>query len=156
MYTIDDKEKATVDILQNFSDYLHLSNFFSDVIRQVIWGLIKFLNYILSNMQKSMSDVLDFLDITKNQEVMNFLNTYRPVFYAIGMIVFVVTVYFLIFKPDANFFDPIKNVLIGFGLIIALPIIFSSFSSVAKPWASVASSDTASQTVIQNNTYDVY
>ena len=45
-----------------------------------------------------MSDVLDFLDITKNQEVMNFLNTYRPVFYAIGMIVFVVTVYFLIFK----------------------------------------------------------
>ncbi|MFZ2354992.1 MAG: hypothetical protein WAW14_04035 [Lactococcus raffinolactis] len=155
MYTIDDKEKATVDILQNFSDYLHLSNFFSDVIRQVIWGLIKFLNYILSNMQKSMSDVLDFLDITKNQEVMNFLNTYRPVFYAIGMIVFVVTVYFLIFKPDANFFDPIKNVLIGFGLIIALPIIFSSFSSVAKTWASVASSDTASQTVIQNNTYDV-
>ena len=106
-------------------------------------------------MQKSMSDVLDFLDITKNQEVMNFLNTYRPVFYAIGMIVFVVTVYFLIFKPDANFFDPIKNVLIGFGLIIALPIIFSSFSSVAKTWASVASSDTASQTVIQNNTYDV-
>ena len=100
MYTIDDKEKATVEILQNFSDYLHLSNFFSDVIRQVIWGLIKFLNYILSNMQKSMSDVLDFLDITKNQEVMNFLNTYRPVFYAIGMIVFVVTVYFLIFKKQ--------------------------------------------------------
>jgi hypothetical protein len=155
MYTIDDKEKATVEILQNFSDYLHLSNFFSDVIRQIIWGLIKFLNYILSNMQKSMSDVLDFLDITKNQEVMNFLNTYRPAFYAIGMIVFVVTVYFLIFKPDGNFFDPIKNVLIGFGLIIALPIIFSSFSSVAKTWASVASSDTASQTVIQNNTYDV-
>jgi hypothetical protein len=38
MYTIDDKEKATVDILQNFSDYLHLSNFFSDVIRQIYLG----------------------------------------------------------------------------------------------------------------------
>ena len=68
MYTIDDKEKATVEILQDFSDYLHLSNFFSDVIRQIIWGLIKFLNYILSNMQKSMSDVLDFKKKKKNPE----------------------------------------------------------------------------------------
>lgn len=155
MYTISDKEKETVDILQNFSDYLHLSNFFSDVMRQIIWGIVKFLNYILSNMQKSMSDVLDFLDITKNQEVMTFLSTYRPVFYAIGMIVFVITVYMLIFKPDADFFQPIKSALIGFGLIIALPIIFSTFSDVTKTWAGVMTSTSASQSVIQNNTYDV-
>ena len=155
MYTISDKEKATIDTLQNFSDYLHLSDFFSDVIRQTIWGLIKFLNYILSNMQKAMKDVLGFLDISKNAEVISFLNTYRPVFYAIGMIVFVITVYLLIFKPDANFFQPIKSALIAFGLIIALPIIFSAFSDVAQTWAGVMTSQSASQSIIQNNTYDV-
>ncbi|MBS4190407.1 hypothetical protein KHA94_09395 [Bacillus sp. FJAT-49705] len=84
--------------LEEFQDYLSVSNIFTDIIRWIAWVLVQGLAWIVDMLENLTDDILLIKSFFNNPEIVAFFDSIRPFLYILLAFSLLYTGYLLIFN----------------------------------------------------------
>lgn len=124
-----------VDFLQQYSDYFQLLNLITKTVREIGWGIIKGLAYLISQLSGMFTSVYNLLDIFSNSKIQTFIDQWSPVVKILLVVGIVIVGYALIFKSsddNQNFKKVLTNILIVTLIITAITPLLNSMINITK------------------------
>lgn len=106
--------------LEEFQDYLSISNIFTDIVRWLGWVLIKGLAWIVDMLENVTEDILLIKSFYNNPEIVAFVDSIKPVLYILLAFSLLYTGYLLIFQKKFNREGIAINLFIALMVILAL------------------------------------
>ena len=67
--------------LEDFQEYLSISNVFTDIMRWLAWVMVKGLAWIVDALENLTDDILLIKTFYNNPEIVAFVDTIKPVLY---------------------------------------------------------------------------
>lgn len=106
--------------LEDFQEYLSISNIFTDIIRWFAWVMVKGLAWIVDALENLTDDILLIKTFYNNSEIVAFVDTIKPVLYIFLAFSLLYTGYLLIFNKKFNREGIVINIFIACNIILAL------------------------------------
>lgn len=106
--------------LEDFQEYLSISNVFTDIIRWFAWVMVKGLAWIVDALENLTDDILLIKTFYNNSEIVAFVDTIKPVLYIFLAFSLLYTGYLLIFNKKFNREGIVINIFIACIIILAL------------------------------------
>lgn len=106
--------------LEEFQEYLSISNIFTDIVRWLGWVLIKGLAWIVNMLENVTDDILLVKSFYNNPEIVSFVDSIKPVLYILLAFSLLYTGYLLIFQKKFNREGIAINLFIALMVILAL------------------------------------
>ena len=106
--------------LEDFQEYLSISNIFTDIIRWIAWVMVKGLAWIVDALENLIADILLIKTFYNNSEIVAFVDTIKPVLYIFLAFSLLDTGYLLIFNKKFNREGIVINIFIACIIILAL------------------------------------
>ncbi|MBO1912817.1 hypothetical protein J4G37_49440, partial [Microvirga sp. 3-52] len=106
--------------LEEFQEYLSISNIFTDIMRGLAWVLVKGLAWIVDSLENLTDDILLIKTFYNNPEIVAFVDTIKPILYIFLAFSLLYTGYLLIFNKKFNREGIVINTFIAFIIILAL------------------------------------
>ncbi|MCQ6276408.1 hypothetical protein JMM81_15950 [Bacillus sp. V3B] len=112
--------------LHQFSEFLNLSNLFSDMFRWLGWVIAVGLSMLVDGLEAIINEVLLVKTLFENPEYVNFVNSFRPLFSVLLAVSLLIIGYQLIFHKKTN------REAIVFNLVVALFIVTTLTTATNK------------------------
>ncbi|MED1528305.1 hypothetical protein V7198_18430 [Bacillus pumilus] len=106
--------------LEEFQEYLSISNIFTDIVRWLGWVFIKGLAWIVDMLENVTDDILLVKSFYNNPEIVAFVDSIKPVLYILLAFSLLNTGYLLIFQKKFNREGIAINLFIALMVILAL------------------------------------
>lgn len=106
--------------LEEFQDYLSISNIFTDIMRWIGWVFVKGLAWIVDMLENVTDDILLVKNFYNNPEIVAFVDSIKPVLYILLAFSLLYTGYLLIFQKKFNREGIVINIFIALMVILAL------------------------------------
>lgn len=106
--------------LEEFQDYLSISNIFTDIIRWIGWVFVKGLALIVDKLETVTDDILLVKSFYNNPEIVAFVDSIKPFLYILLAFSLLYTGYLLIFQKKFNREGIVINLFIALMVILAL------------------------------------
>lgn len=111
-----------IQILQNNSDIFKLDTILARTVRELLWGIVKVLGYIVDSIS-TVTDKLFVLDTFYNsQVVVDFINSVKPLIAVLFALSLLGIGYQLMFSQTKQFRKIGTNVLVALAVILVLPM----------------------------------
>lgn len=149
--------------LEEFQDYLSISNIFTDIFRWIAWAFVQGLAWIVDALENLTDDILLIKSFYNHPEIIAFVDTIKPILYIFLAFSLLYTGYLLIFQKKFNREGIAINLFIACIIILSLNIGMdkaSEFTDVAIDAIKVESlfphdESTLSGSIIQRNVNDL-
>ncbi|WP_340084222.1 hypothetical protein MHB50_16295 [Siminovitchia sp. FSL H7-0308] len=106
--------------LEEFQDYLSISNIFTDILRWLGWVFVKGLAWIVDMLENVTDDILLVKSFYNNPEIVAFVDSIKPFLYILLAFSLLYTGYLLIFQKKFNREGIAINLFIALMVILAL------------------------------------
>lgn len=106
--------------LEDFQEYLSISNVFTDIIRWLAWVIVKGLAWIVDALENLTDDILLVKTFYNNPEIVAFVDLIKPVLYIFLAFSLLYTGYLLIFNKKFNREGIVINIFIACMIIVSL------------------------------------
>lgn len=113
-------DEEIIDTLDKFQDYLHVGDIFSDPFRWIGWIIVKGLMYILDGLENITDDVLMLKKFFKNDDIVSFVESFRPVLIMLLAFSLLWAGYMMIFQKKFNREGMAINLFIALTIIALL------------------------------------
>lgn len=91
-------DEQVIDILHKFSDYLHVGNLVLDVCRNIAWAFVLGIAWFLDALENVANEMLLVKEFFQDESVVEFVNSFRPLFYILLAFSLLYSGYLLIFQ----------------------------------------------------------
>lgn len=108
--------------LDEFQDYLSISNIFTDIIRWISWTFVTGLAWIVDKLENLTDDILLIKQFYKNDEITLFIDSIRPLLYILFAFSILYAGYMLIFQKKFNREGMVINLFIALTILALLGI----------------------------------
>lgn len=106
--------------LDEFQEYLSISNIFTDIIRWFGWVLIRGLAWIVDKLENLTDDILLIKSFYNNKEIVAFIDSIRPFLYILFAFSILYAGYMLIFQKKFNREGMAINLFIALAILALL------------------------------------
>jgi len=106
--------------LEEFQEYLSISNVFTDIMRWLAWVSVKGLAWIVDALENLTDDILLIKTFYNNIEIVAFVDSIKPVLYIFLAFSLLFTGYLLIFNKKFNREGIVINIFIACIIILSL------------------------------------
>lgn len=106
--------------LEEFQDYLNISNIFTDIIRLIAWVCVKGLAWIVDMLENLTDDILLVKTFFNNPEIVAFVDSIRPFLFILLAFSLLYTGYLLIFNKKFDREGIAVNIFIACIIVLLL------------------------------------
>ncbi|OES43368.1 pLS20_p028 family conjugation system transmembrane protein [Domibacillus iocasae] len=115
-------DEQVIEILHKFSEYLHTAGIFYDPFRIIAWIFVSGIAWFLDALENVANEMLLVKEFFQNESVVEFVNSFRPLFYVLLAFSLLYTGYLLIFQRKLQ----AETVAINFVIALAIVTLLSS------------------------------
>ena len=147
----------TQQILQLYSNDFNLDTILGRIIRELLWSIVKILGYIVDSISAVTSKLFVLDSFYNNPNVINFINSFKPLIVVLFAISFCVVGYQLMFAQTKQFRKIGLNVLIAITVILVLPMFMDKMNILTNNGVSAVIGNTPNITnqIIKENIIDL-
>jgi len=147
-----------IQILQNNSDVFKLDTMIGRTMRELLWGVVKVLGYIVDSIS-AITDKLFVLDKFYNSQVVrDFINSVKPLIVVLFALSLLGIGYQLMFSQTKQFKKIGTNVLVALAVILVLPMAMDRMNTLTNIGATAVKGDLPSDItneIIKSNVGDL-
>ena len=151
----------TQQILQLFSSNFKLDTILGRIIRELLWSIVKILGYIVDSISAVTSKLFVLDSFYSNPNVINFINSFKPLIVVLFAISFCIVGYQSMFSQTKQFRKIGINVLIAISVILVLPMAMDKMNTLTNLGVtavigspSIVANDIIKENIIDLVTYD--
>ena len=148
---------STIQILQLYSTNFSLDTMLMRMVRELLWSIIQFLGYIVDAISAVTSKLFVLDSFYNNANVINFINSFKPLIVVLFGISFCTVGYQLMFSQTKQFRKIGINVLIAISVILVLPMAMDKMNTLTNTGVSAVIGDAPNITnqIIKENVTDL-
>lgn len=109
-------------VFQEFDDKLQFADFFSDIIRNLLWGLIKFLIWLTSGAEHVYLEIYKFLGFLNTEGFGQFISQHRILAFSIGTLSATLFLFRYMKEPNLRLRSLFDTILIGLSIILLMSV----------------------------------
>lgn len=145
------------DVLNDYSDYLKVSNMLVWAFRKIMWGVIWLLSRLMDAVDYLLDSIYSLAGFSEDSAVSAFVETNRGAVFAIGAVCLIL--FFLAYMQNSRkhqLNNLLNNLMLGIGVVLLSLTLTTTLMSSSFEIAKAITSDggTTAETIMKNNIYD--
>lgn len=145
------------DVLNDYSDYLKVSNMLTWAFRKIMWGVIWLLSRLMDAVDYLLDSIYSLAGFSEDSAVSSFVESNRGAVFAIGAVCLIL--FFLAYMQNSRkhqLNNLLNNLMLGIGVVLLSLTLTTTLMSSSFEIAKAITSDggTTAETIMKNNIYD--
>lgn len=145
-----------VDVLQAMSDYLQTNNMFKDMIKELVWGVVKFLKMFIDALEGAIDTMYSTLTLSVSKLMTENMSSVGVIAIAVLGVAICVLGYKFMYKRESNKSNSFIGILLVLVICMGLPMIFEAgFGLFDSANGDKYIKSTFAEQIIQSNVVDL-
>lgn len=153
------EKDIALQLLLKFEDFLTISDMFGSTMRNIGWGIIKFLMWAVDELASGLNNMTNLLGFANGKEIGGILNQLKPLQGFLLLIAILVAGVMVYFTVESQSKGILLNIMMTLMLLWVVPTIISDSITVLNgvfSEFSIGSNDDMGFKTVKNNVTDIY